>query len=117
MELLGNKRRIDGALIDLSASVIPTHLKALFLKKTYEWPERRLVVRHFASDVPVIELGGSLGLEVVAEGVEDEQTWQALKRMGCSAAQGYFIGRPMPVGELQGWMRNWSDRSATSRAA
>ncbi len=58
-----------------------------------------------------IELGGSLGLDVVAEGVEDEPTWQALKRMGCSAAQGYFIGRPMPVGELAGWMRNWSGRS------
>ncbi len=58
-----------------------------------------------------IELGGSLGLDVVAEGVEDDPTWQALKRMGCSAAQGYFIGRPMPVGELAGWMRNWSERS------
>ena len=58
-----------------------------------------------------IELGGSLGLDVVAEGVEDEPTWQALKRMGCSAAQGFFIGRPMPVGELAGWMRNWSGRS------
>jgi diguanylate cyclase (GGDEF)-like protein len=64
-----------------------------------------------------IELGGSLGLEVVAEGVEDERTWQALKRMGCSAAQGYYIGRPMPVGELEGWMRSWSDRLAISRAA
>jgi EAL domain-containing protein (putative c-di-GMP-specific phosphodiesterase class I) len=64
-----------------------------------------------------IELGGSLGLEVVAEGVEDERTWQALKRMGCSAAQGYFIARPMPVGELEAWMRNWSDRSARSNAA
>ena len=58
-----------------------------------------------------IELGGSLGLEVVAEGVEDEPTWDALKRMGCSAAQGYFIGRPMPVFELEGWIRHWSERS------
>src|ERR1700694_1737775 len=64
-----------------------------------------------------IELGGSLGLEVVAEGVEDERTWQALKRMGCSAAQGYVIGRPMPVGELEGWMTSWSDRMAISQAA
>jgi diguanylate cyclase (GGDEF)-like protein len=64
-----------------------------------------------------IELGGSLGLEVVAEGVEDELTWQALERMGCSTAQGYFIGRPMPVGELEGWMRSWSHRSAISKAA
>jgi diguanylate cyclase (GGDEF)-like protein len=64
-----------------------------------------------------IELGASLGLEVVAEGVEDERTWEALKRMGCSAAQGYFIGRPMPVGELEGWMRSWWDRSAILKAA
>jgi diguanylate cyclase (GGDEF)-like protein len=64
-----------------------------------------------------IELGGNLGLEVVAEGVEDEHTWQALKRMGCSVAQGYFIGRPMPVAELGGWLAGWSDRSATSKAA
>ncbi len=64
-----------------------------------------------------IELGGSLGLEVVAEGVEDERTWQALERMGCSAAQGFFIGRPMPVGELETWMQSWSQRSASSKAA
>src|SRR6266851_948830 len=64
-----------------------------------------------------IELGRSLGLEVVAEGVEDERTWEALKRMGCSAAQGYFIGRPMPVWELETWMQSWSQRSASSKAA
>jgi diguanylate cyclase (GGDEF)-like protein len=64
-----------------------------------------------------IELGGSLGLEVVAEGVEDDRTWEALKRMGCSAAQGYFIGRPMPIGEFDGWMRSWSDRMVISKAA
>jgi diguanylate cyclase (GGDEF)-like protein len=63
-----------------------------------------------------IELGGSLGLEVVAEGVEDERTWQALKRMGCSTAQGYFIARPMPVSELAAWMRSWSDRSSSKAA-
>jgi EAL domain-containing protein (putative c-di-GMP-specific phosphodiesterase class I) len=64
-----------------------------------------------------IELGGSLGLDTVAEGVEDERTWQALRRMGCSQAQGYFIGRPMPVAELDGWWRDWSSRSPKSKAA
>jgi diguanylate cyclase (GGDEF)-like protein len=64
-----------------------------------------------------IELGRSLGLDIVAEGVEDERTWQALRRMGCSQAQGYFIGRPMPVAELQGWLREWSSRSTRSEAA
>ena len=64
-----------------------------------------------------IELGGSLGLDVVAEGVEDEPTWQALKRLRCSQAQGYFIGRPMPASELEGWLGDWSSRFAVSKAA
>ncbi len=64
-----------------------------------------------------IELGGSLGLDIVAEGVEDERTWEALRRMGCWQAQGYYIGRPMPVAELDGWLRDWSHRSASSKAA
>ena len=64
-----------------------------------------------------IELGGSLGLDIVAEGVEDERTWQALKRMGCSQAQGYYIGRPMPVADLHAWVGDWSSRSTRSVAA
>jgi diguanylate cyclase len=57
-----------------------------------------------------IELGGSLGLDVVAEGVEDIATWQMLNRLGCSSAQGYFLSRPMPAAELVGWMRAWPER-------
>jgi len=57
-----------------------------------------------------IELGGSLGLDVVAEGVEDAATWQMLNRLGCSTAQGYFLSRPMPAAEVAGWMGNWPER-------
>jgi diguanylate cyclase (GGDEF)-like protein len=64
-----------------------------------------------------IELAGSLGLEVVAEGVEDDATWQVLKRMGCTTAQGYHLSRPMPVGEVEGWLRNWSTRAGRLTAA
>jgi diguanylate cyclase (GGDEF)-like protein len=59
-----------------------------------------------------IELAGGLGLDVVAEGVEDESTWQSLRRLGCSTAQGYFFSRPMPVGEVAGWLSDWSKRSS-----
>jgi diguanylate cyclase (GGDEF)-like protein len=52
-----------------------------------------------------IELAGSLGLEVVAEGVEDEATWEVLKRLGCSTVQGYYVARPMPAGDVAGWIR------------
>jgi diguanylate cyclase (GGDEF)-like protein len=64
-----------------------------------------------------IELAGSLGLDVVAEGVEDEATWELLRKMGCSMAQGYFLSRPMPAAELPGWLKAWSSRFLDRRAA
>ena len=47
-----------------------------------------------------IDLARNLGLEVVAEGVEDEQTMSTLADLRCDTAQGYFISRPLPAGEL-----------------
>jgi EAL domain-containing protein (putative c-di-GMP-specific phosphodiesterase class I) len=64
-----------------------------------------------------IELAGGLGLDVVAEGVEDESTWQSLGRLGCSTAQGYFLSRPMPASEVEGWLAEWSNRSTRLLAA
>ena len=51
------------------------------------------------------ELGHNLGLNVVAEGVEDERTLELLSTFGCDAAQGYFIARPMPAADLTVWLR------------
>lgn len=45
----------------------------------------------------MIDLADSLELDVVAEGVEDEDTLRLLEEMGCRYAQGYFIGRPQPA--------------------
>jgi len=47
-----------------------------------------------------IDLGHSLGLRVVAEGVEDEETWRRLAELGCDLAQGYYLSRPLPAAEL-----------------
>jgi diguanylate cyclase (GGDEF)-like protein len=47
-----------------------------------------------------IDLGRNLGLAIVAEGVESLEIWNALRSLGCSLAQGYLIGRPMPEEEL-----------------
>jgi diguanylate cyclase (GGDEF)-like protein len=55
----------------------------------------------------VIDLAVNLGLDVVAEGVEDERTWRALAEMGCTSAQGYHLGRPMPMGEFELWLRRY----------
>lgn len=53
----------------------------------------------------IIDLGRHLGLDVVAEGVEDEATWQLLTSMNCDLVQGWHLARPMPTGELLGWLR------------
>jgi diguanylate cyclase (GGDEF)-like protein len=44
-----------------------------------------------------VELARSLGVGVLAEGVEDEATLLALRSLGCDAAQGFHIARPMPA--------------------
>jgi diguanylate cyclase (GGDEF)-like protein len=70
-----------------------------------------------------IELGHSLGLNVVAEGVEDESGMKVLKQYGCDHIQGYFFSRPLPPAKLEEWLRTskWgyptTDVASTSRIA
>jgi len=51
-----------------------------------------------------IELGHSLGLKVVAEGIEDPKGYALLRSLGCDFAQGYYISPPMPAEALPGWL-------------
>ncbi|HET9808311.1 MAG TPA: EAL domain-containing protein, partial [Candidatus Limnocylindria bacterium] len=53
-----------------------------------------------------IDLAHGLGLNSVAEGVEDAELWTALGGMGCDMGQGYFFGRPMPLVELTRWLED-----------
>jgi EAL domain-containing protein (putative c-di-GMP-specific phosphodiesterase class I) len=53
----------------------------------------------------IINMGHSLGLEVIAEGVEDQQTKERLTDLGCDTVQGFHICRPLPPGELTQWLR------------
>ena len=52
-----------------------------------------------------IELGHNLGLRVVAEGVETQETWGRLGQLGCDTAQGFFISRPLPRVVLVEWLK------------
>jgi len=61
-----------------------------------------------------IEMAHHLGLEVVAEGVETPEGLNRLIEMGCDAAQGYYFSRPLPAGELIGWLRESSWASPRS---
>jgi len=51
-----------------------------------------------------------LGMQSVAEGVEDRTDWDFLHQQGCGLAQGYFIAKPMPAEELPRWLASWKAR-------
>jgi diguanylate cyclase (GGDEF)-like protein len=78
-------------------------------------------VAHMASDDndlaivrSTVGLAHDLGLSVVAEGVEDQDTWDLLVDVGCDVAQGYFISRPLPPLVLGEWLdsADWEPRYA-----
>lgn len=53
----------------------------------------------------LIEIGHSLGLTVVAEGVETREAWNVLTAWGCDYAQGFYVATPRPADELVEWLR------------
>ncbi|CAN5153414.1 hypothetical protein BH11PSE4_BH11PSE4_05480 [soil metagenome] len=77
-------------------------------------------VMHMATD-PVdavlvrsaVSLAHSLGLHVVAEGVENHGALELLRAMGCDVAQGYLIARPMPIENLLTFL---GERAVSSKA-
>ena len=93
-QLPADELKIDRSLIDgLRASVplrpsghsVPTDSALIIVRST-------------------IELGHSLGLRVVAEGVETAETLATLTSVGCDEAQGYLIARPMPAERVLSWL-------------
>lgn len=58
-------------------------------------------------------LAQQLGMKTVAEGVEDRGDWDFLRSTGCDLAQGYFIAKPMPAGEIPGWITTWETRAGS----
>ncbi|MBM7807849.1 diguanylate cyclase (GGDEF)-like protein [Geodermatophilus bullaregiensis] len=61
-------------------------------------PRSALIVRS------VVELGHNLGLTTVAEGVEDQRTWDRLEELGCDVAQGWLVCRALPADGLEAWL-------------
>jgi diguanylate cyclase (GGDEF)-like protein/PAS domain S-box-containing protein len=114
----------DGALVvlhELAAAGIRLSLDDFgtgYSSMTYlrQLPVAELKVdRSFVSDLTAeqadavlvrsaVDLGHNLGLSVVAEGVEDAPTLDALQKLGCDVAQGFYLARPMPAGEFSEWL-------------
>ncbi|MEV0174091.1 bifunctional diguanylate cyclase/phosphodiesterase [Streptomyces sp. NPDC050803] len=64
-----------------------------------------------------VDLAHSLGLLVVAEGVEDDETWERLRDLGCDAVQGWLVAAAMPAEETTAWLRARGSRGWQRPAA
>lgn len=67
----------------------------------------RLALDHEDGEIVrcTIDLAHSLGLVVVAEGVEDDETWERLRDLRCDAVQGWLVAAAMPPQETTAWLR------------
>jgi len=86
-------------ILDVDRVKIDRH----FVKGIIDEPRDRLIV------ASVIKLAHDLGLDVVAEGVENPELWHALGELDCDVAQGYGIAAPMAYPALRGWLTRWSE--------
>lgn len=60
--------------------------------------------------VPSLDMARQLGMETVAEGVEDLDDWRFMRASGCDVAQGWFVARAMPADRLVEWVATWEQR-------
>jgi len=76
----------------------------------FDQPRNLAIVRS------AIDLARNMGLDVTAEGIEDESTYEALRQLGCDVGQGYFISKPLSAEALVDWLRSsrWAAPAAAS---
>jgi EAL domain-containing protein (putative c-di-GMP-specific phosphodiesterase class I) len=84
------------------------HLRATRIHELKIAPEAVGRIRGDDSDESavraVLDLAADLRVPVVAESVEDEQTWRRLRALGCEAGQGHWLGTPLPGADLTDWL-------------
>lgn len=90
-------------------------LPACELKLDRAFTRQLLVDQRTATIVrATIDLAHDLGMRLVAEGVEDAATLQAITAIGCDVTQGYWHSRPLPANELTGWLAQRAARVTTA---
>jgi diguanylate cyclase (GGDEF)-like protein len=62
--------------------------------------------RDLAIVTSVVDLARGLGVRVVAEGVEDQRTWDLLASLGCDRVQGWLLSPALPPDELEPWLQS-----------
>lgn len=78
-----------------------------FVLRLNQEPQDQLIVRS------TIDMAHGLGLSVVAEGIENLESWQLLQKWGCDKGQGFYMARPMPATDLCDWARHFQDQATS----
>ncbi|MGO1503203.1 MAG: EAL domain-containing protein [Marinobacter sp.] len=108
-------KELDRAGIRLSIDDFGTGYSALSYLQSHPFDTLK-IDKSFVQDVmkepgdaalvrAIINMAHSLGLTIIAEGVEDESQTYFLQKEGCDFAQGYFYSRPLPAGEFTEWLK------------
>jgi EAL domain-containing protein (putative c-di-GMP-specific phosphodiesterase class I) len=71
--------------------------------------------KHMSIVQSTLDLGKNIGLEIIAEGVENAQQALLLKQMNCTLIQGYYIAKPMSAEKLEHWLMCRYANSAPQR--
>jgi diguanylate cyclase (GGDEF)-like protein len=85
--------------------------------------DRSFVVRMRDAGYPrnivamIVSLAHTLGLKVIAEGVEDNEQVHLLKELGCDQIQGYYVSVPLPAGEIEALLRPEANHNLRQRIA
>jgi len=61
-----------------------------------------------------LRMAHQLQMQVVGEGIENQDDWDFLSQLGCDVGQGYFIARPMPAANVVDWVGAWAGRRFTN---
>jgi EAL domain-containing protein (putative c-di-GMP-specific phosphodiesterase class I) len=65
----------------------------------------------------IVSLAHTLGLKVIAEGVEDDEQVRLLRDLGCDQIQGYLVSRPVPPQEIEALLRRFALAPGNAAAA
>jgi diguanylate cyclase (GGDEF)-like protein len=65
----------------------------------------------------IIDLASALGLRVVAEGVETQESWDRLSVFGCDAAQGWYLAKAMPADVVTAWLADFERKARSTNTA
>jgi diguanylate cyclase (GGDEF)-like protein len=108
-------RRLEGLGVRRSIDDFGTGYSSLAYVKQLNVDELKIdrsFIRNIVRDerdraivMSTVELAHNLGLDVIAEGVEDQPTADLLRELGCDAIQGWLVSRPLEAAALETWLR------------